>query len=77
MPRYQFIVGVSLSALEEQVNQLVNDEGSAKLTQVLYAQGTGFVGVVEHAENTDVVQTKRGEELVEDRPPPGRARKRP
>jgi len=47
MAKYQFIVGVSLAALEEQVNRIVSEEPKIKLNQVFYAQGTGFVAVVE------------------------------
>ncbi len=58
MQRYQFIVGVSLPALEEEVNRIVNDELFAKLNQVFYAPGTGFVGIVERPAR-EVVQAKR------------------
>ena len=51
MPRYQFLVGVSLTALEEELNRMVSGEPSLKLHQVLYIQGTGFVAVVEHSES--------------------------
>jgi hypothetical protein len=59
MRKYQFIVGVSLSALEEEVNRVVNDEQSAKLNQVFYAQGTGFVGVIERPECNEVLQIEQ------------------
>ena len=59
MQRYQFLVGVSVPALEEEVNRIVNDERSAKLNQVFYAPGTGFVGVVERLESAGVIQAKR------------------
>jgi hypothetical protein len=59
MLRYQFIVGVTLSALEEELNQVVNNEHSAKLNQVFYAQGIGFVAVVEHLESTEVLQVEQ------------------
>jgi len=49
MPKYQFIVGVSLGALEGNLNQIAADAPNLKLNQVFFAQGTGFVAVVEHS----------------------------
>jgi len=48
MRKYQFVVGVSLPVLEDEVDRLVQDEPGLKLIQVLYAAGSGFVAVVEH-----------------------------
>ena len=48
MQRYVFVVGVSLAALEAELNRIVEDDRSLSLKQVFFAQGTGFVGVVEH-----------------------------
>jgi hypothetical protein len=45
-PKYHFVVGVSLTALETALNEL-DDE--LELRQVLYAQGTGFVAVMERS----------------------------
>jgi hypothetical protein len=53
MPKYRFHVTVSLSALEEELNRVVSDEPYLKLNQVFYAQGLGFVAVVERAKNDD------------------------
>jgi hypothetical protein len=47
MGRYQFVVGVSLAALEEEVNRLVQDDPGLKLIQVLYAVGSGFTAIIE------------------------------
>jgi hypothetical protein len=47
MRRYQFVPGVSLGALEEEVNRLVNEEPSLKLIQVLQVMGSGLVAVME------------------------------
>ncbi|MBS0423445.1 MAG: hypothetical protein JSR71_03235 [Proteobacteria bacterium] len=47
MSRYQFIVGVSLAALEQELNQKMNDQPCLRLSQIFYAQGTGFVAVTE------------------------------
>ncbi len=58
MPRYQFVVGVSVTALEESVNHIVSDEPCLKLNHVLYAQGTGFIAVVERPEGAKASQTE-------------------
>lgn len=47
--KYQFVVGVNLATLETDVNRLVAERPGMKLNQVLYVQGTGFIGVMEHA----------------------------
>ena len=54
MQKYQFVVGVSLSALEEELNRLVNYEPSLKLIQVIFAVGTGFVAIVERSESDEL-----------------------
>lgn len=48
--KYRFVVGVSLAALEQDLNRMVEDESVFELRQVLYAQGTGFIAVIEHAD---------------------------
>jgi hypothetical protein len=58
MQRYQFVVGASVTALEEAVNRIVSDEPCLKLSHVIYAQGTGFVAVVERLESAKVAQTQ-------------------
>lgn len=58
MPRYQFITGVSLVALEEELNRVTSNEPSLELKQVFYAQGTGFVALIEHSESVVVEPTK-------------------
>lgn len=45
--RYRFVVGVTLAALEAQVNQLTADPHGPALKQVLFATGTGFIAVLE------------------------------
>lgn len=50
--RYRFIAAATLYALEEELDRLVGDEPGLKLIQVLYAAGTGFVGVIESHEVT-------------------------
>ena len=82
MPRYQFVVGVSTAALEEELNRLVIDEPCLKLIQVVYAMGTGFVAVVEHTEitedeKTEVKKTEKVERPKESRPPKRRSPKKP
>ncbi|MBV8048782.1 MAG: hypothetical protein JO171_16655 [Paludibacterium sp.] len=44
--RYRFVTGITLTALETQVNLLARHEPLA-LKQVLFATGTGFVAVME------------------------------
>jgi hypothetical protein len=73
MPKYQFVVGVSLAALEADLNRIVQEEPSLKLHQIMYAQGTGFVAVVERAEGVEVGQP----ELMENREKSSRERQRP
>jgi len=58
MQRYQFVVGASITALEEAVNRIVSEEPCLKLNHVIYAQGTGFVAVIEHPENARTPQTE-------------------
>jgi hypothetical protein len=47
MRRYQFVVGVSLAALDEELDRTAGDDPSIALAQVFYAAGTGFVAVLE------------------------------
>ncbi|GEM_PF-7026923 len=54
MLRYQFIVGVSLPALEENLNRIAVSEPSLKLIQIMYVHGTGFVAVVERSDNAEL-----------------------
>lgn len=51
MSRYKFIVGVTLAALEEELNRIVAKDPRTKLIQVFYAQGAGYVAVVEYLDN--------------------------
>jgi hypothetical protein len=60
MRRYQFVVGVSLSALEETLNRLVSQEPGLKLNQVFYAHGTGFVAAVERSESPPASKPTEG-----------------
>ncbi|WP_129518123.1 hypothetical protein [Burkholderia stabilis] len=46
---YQFVTGVTLVALEDRVNQLIDEHPDLTLKQVLFAQGTGFVAVLERS----------------------------
>ena len=47
MDKYQFIVGMSVPALEVEINRLVSGDTDLHLRQVLFAQGTGFIAIVE------------------------------
>jgi hypothetical protein len=73
MPKYQFVVGVSLAALQADLNRIVQEEPSLQLHQVMYAPGTGFVAVVERTEGVEVGQP----ELMENREKSSRERQRP
>jgi hypothetical protein len=53
MSRYRFIVGVSVAALESEVNRLVEDDPGLNLKQVFLAPGTGFVAVLEDCEGAE------------------------
>lgn len=44
-PRFQFVVGVSLPVLEKELNEV---DAELELRQIFYAQGAGFVAVLEH-----------------------------
>jgi len=46
--KYRFVVGVNLVTLEADVNRLASDSPCLKLNQLLYVQGTGFIGVMEN-----------------------------
>ncbi|WP_159085602.1 hypothetical protein [Burkholderia sp. MSMB0856] len=47
--KYQFVTGATLVALEDRVNQLIDEHPNLTLKQVLFAQGTGFVAVLERS----------------------------
>jgi hypothetical protein len=56
MRAYQFIVGVSLSALEKELNQVANHKDFVGLNQVLHVQGIGFIAVVERMEEQTKIE---------------------
>ncbi|MGF6851683.1 hypothetical protein [Paraburkholderia sp. CI3] len=47
--KYQFVTGATLAALEDRVHQLIDEQSNLVLKQVLFAQGTGFVAVLERS----------------------------
>ncbi|RQV33866.1 hypothetical protein [Burkholderia cenocepacia] len=47
--KYHFVTGPTLVALEDLVNQLIDENPNLTLKQVLFAQGTGFVAVLEQS----------------------------
>ena len=49
-PKFRFVVGVSIPTLEAELNSLDDD---FELRQVFYAQGTGFVAVLERSSAGD------------------------
>lgn len=46
MKKYKSIVGVSILALEEELNTFVSGSPEHEVVQIFYAQGTGFVAVL-------------------------------
>jgi hypothetical protein len=48
MTRYKLLLGVTLPTLEEEINRMASDDSSAKLLDAFFAQGTGFIGVMEY-----------------------------
>ncbi len=75
MRRYQFIVGVSLAALEAELNRIANDEDFVELRQVFYVQGTGFVAAVERLENAQVERTQQVDKPAKPATNSGKSRK--
>ncbi len=63
--RYRFIVAVSLSALEEEVNRVAEAEPCLKLNQVLYVMGSGYVAVMERSEYSGEAAPEPGGPLKE------------
>ncbi len=61
MPRYQFVTGISLSLLEEEINRMVAEEPGLALNQVLQVPGAGFVGVVERDISAPLAQPEPAE----------------
>jgi hypothetical protein len=48
MTRYKLLLGVTYSTLEDEIDRMVSDDTSAKLLNAFFAQGTGFIGVMEY-----------------------------
>jgi hypothetical protein len=46
MKSCSLVVGVTLPALEGQINRILADDESAQLIGLLFAQGTGFVSAI-------------------------------
>lgn len=46
MKKYKFIVGVSILALDEDLNRFLQDSPEHEVFEIFYAQGTGFVAVL-------------------------------
>lgn len=75
MPRYEFIIGVSLSMLEQELNRRVASDPCLALNQVMYAPGTGFVAVVERSEGTKIGETQPAKGTDEVKKSQGRSQK--
>lgn len=65
--RYRFLVGVTLAALEDDLNQVVTADPSLAVVQVFYAAGTGYVALVErrprhHEAAPRIAETRRDQE---------------
>jgi len=76
MPRYHFVVGVTLGALDVEVNRITADR-AVTLNQVLYAHGTGFVGVLEYPERSDDARDEPRREPSKSKPAASPHRKKP
>ena len=74
--RYQFVVSVSLAALEEDLNRAVGDDPSIALVQVFYAAGTGFIAVLERGGQSPGAQRESADELVPQKAAPSAPRKK-
>lgn len=61
MTQYQFVTGISLAALQDEVNRIASEEPGLTLNQVLHVPGAGFVAVIER----DMSAAMEPAELVE------------
>jgi hypothetical protein len=52
-PRYRFVTGVSLAALELELNRQAEHNAHMELKQVLHAPGAGFVAILEREDDAD------------------------
>ena len=48
MTRYKLLLGVTAPTLEVEINNMVSDDSTAKLLGAFFAQGSGFIGVMEY-----------------------------
>ena len=76
MRRYQFVVGVSLAALEEDLERTAGDDVSIALVQVFYAVGTGFVAVLERRGRASRPEREDSEDAASGTIAPATPRKR-
>ncbi len=68
MTRYKMLFGVTVPMLEDEVNGMVSDDSSAKLLGAFFAQGSGFIGVMEYdSENEARVQERKEAKQAEAR----------
>jgi len=47
MRQYQFVIGISLALLQDEVNRLAAESPELTLNQILHVPGQGFVGIIE------------------------------
>lgn len=48
MTQYKLLLGMTIPALEAEINQVVSNDSSARLINAFYAPGAGFVGAIEY-----------------------------
>jgi hypothetical protein len=59
MTRYKLLLGVTFVTLEAEINRMVSDDSSAKLITAFFAQGTGFIGVMEYEGEKETPEAAR------------------
>jgi hypothetical protein len=81
MRQYQFVTGISLALLQDEVNRLAADHPDLTLNQVLHVPAHGFVAVL--ARDVDILRRAAAEETRTKpeatrtkKPPPRAARRR-
>jgi hypothetical protein len=48
MTQYKLLLGITIPALEAEINQVASNDSSARLINAFYAPGAGFVGAIEY-----------------------------
>jgi hypothetical protein len=64
LQKYLFVVGVSLASLEEELNRAAEQEEDLELKQVFYAQGSGFVAILERQSEVESESEDEGPKVA-------------